>query len=338
MVRTYTSESFGGGNTEVVEKIGKFMVKESMKRSENADFYSKEDMQRTKANIDAFGPLATEDLTSDNNTGLYTTAIADFIERKLRPTLVAEGLIKRMRIDNRGTSAIKIPVSALVTAAALPDSGAVTYASGVDHTSVTITLGWVYAAQKITMELIQQSNVDLIQEQLFELGDAIARKIDSDIIASMVTATPSNDANANYTALGASQNLTYALLVEGIRDALINNAMIDSILVNPTNWAVLMKDTDVKTALGFNSTAPGTIYPQVINLFGMKLLMSNQVGANDTFLVDSGRTGYFVEASGVQVFNDRVSGSLADEVIAAKNYGVAIVQPQSVFRLKDNTA
>jgi len=338
MVKTYTSDSYSGGNTEAVEKLGKFIVETTMERDNNGDFYSADDMQRVKENVAAFPQALKEDLTSDNNGGLYTTVVADFVERALRPTLVAEGVIKRLRISNRGTSAIKIPVSTLVTASALPDSGAVTYSSSADYSSQTVTLGWVYAAQKITMELIEQANVDLIQDQFIELGDAIARKIDSDIIAAMSTATPSDDSNSNYTALGTSTDLAYASLVTGITDAFTNNAMVDTILVNTTNWGVLLKDTDVKTALGFNSTQPGTIYPQVINLFGMKLIMSNQVGANDTYLIDSKRTGYFVEASDVKVFNDRVSGSLAQEVIAAKNYGVTIVQPKSVFRLKDNTA
>lgn len=348
MVNITTSDSFSGGSTEGVAKLGKFMYEELARRQEQGDFYSVEDAQKSTEvfkNIDgrlqaeaARQGIAQEDLTSDNNTGIYTTVMADFIERALRPDLVALNVIKRLRISNRGTSGIKIPVSTLVSAAALPDSGAVTYATSADYTSVTVTLGWVYAAQKITMELIEQGNVDLIQDQLIELGYAVARKVDSDIIAAMLAATPNTDANSNYLGLGASTDISYAKLIEGIADANANYANVDTVIMSWTQWQAFMQDTDVKTALGFNSATPGTIFPSVINFAGLRLIANNQVDADDIYLVDTKRNGYYVEASDTKVFNDRVSGSLAQEVIVAKNYGVSIVQPATVYRIEANSA
>ncbi len=335
MVNVSYSSSFMGGDSTGIAKLGKEMMKIMKERDASASYYSKEDMKRNQENLTHFGNLAKEDLTSDNNTGLYTTIVADFVERALRPTLVAEGAIKRIRISNRGTSAIKIPVSTLVTASALPDSGAVTYASSVNYTSQTVTLGWVYAAQKITMELIEQGNVDLIQDQLIELGDAISRKIDSDIIAAIDAAI---SVGTNGTNLGASTVISYGGFVAGLADAMDNYIMPDVIITNPTTWKNLMVDTDVKSALHFNSVTAGTVFPLVNTFMGMKLIVSQQVGANNFYFVDSTRCGYYVEASEVKVFNDRVSGSLAQEVIAAKNYGVGIVIPNSVYRLKENTA
>lgn len=335
MVQVNSSQSCPTGSSTDVNLLGKEMMRIMKERDANGDYYSKEDALKNKENLDAFGDLAKEDFTSDNNTGLYTTVVADFVERALRPTLLAEGVIKRIRVDNKGASGIKIPVSTLATASALPDSGAVTFPNGVDYTSKTIDFTWVYAAQKITMEIIEQANVDLIQDQLFELGDAIARKIDTDIIAAIDGAiTP----GTNGINLGAATNVTYDSFVTGLAGHNALNAQTDMVLTNWTTWSNLMKDTDIKSALGFNSATAGTVFPMVQQLFGLKLLVSNQVGANNLYFIDSRRTGYFVEVSEVKVFNDRSSGALAQEVIAAKNYGVDIVQANSVFRLKENTA
>lgn len=336
MVTTTQSQNFQGGSTEGIAKLGKEILSIMREREENGDYYSKEDMIQNQKNLEAFeGMTLSEDLLSDTNTGLYTTVVADFVERALRPKLLAEGVIKRIRVNNKGASGIKIPISTLATAVALPNSGAVTFPNSVDYTSDTIAFTWVYAAQKITMELIEQANVDLIQDQLFELGDAIARKIDSDIIAAIDAAIT---VNTNGNNLGATQKITYALFTTGIADHNELKAMPDTVLTNWTTWANLVQDTDMKAALGFNSVTAGTVFPMVMQLFGLKLLVSSQVGANDMYLIDTQRTGYFVEVSDVKVFNGRATGFLADEVIAAKNYGVSIVQPNSVFRLKENTA
>lgn len=340
MINTFKSDKLHGGGTEGVEKLGQALLETMKERDSANDYYSKEDAKRNKSNLEALGDIAntsTEDLTSDNNTGVYTTVVADFIERALRPTLVAEEVVKRIRISNKATSAIKIPVSALVTAQALPDSGQVTYHND-NYGSETVTLGWIHAAASLSVELIEQGNVDLIQDQLFELGDAISRKVDSDIIAAMVSATPTNGNNGNYTALGTSTTIAYSSLTTGIAGNMGNNAMPSHLVVSPETWGNLMNDSDVKTALGYNPAQAGTLFPMTQTFHGLKLVISQQVDDDDVFIVDSARTGYFVEASDLRLFEGRRSGYLAQEVIAAKNYGVTIVQPKSIFRLHENNS
>ena len=329
----------GVSSTEGIEKLGKQILTVKSERLKNMDFVSRKEMLETKKYFEDLGiDTSKEDLTFDNNTALYTTAVADFVERKVRPLLVAANVIKSSRVNVKGTSAVKIPISKLATAQALPDSGDVTHADSLNYTNATVTLGWVYASQRITYELITQSNVDIIQDQLFELGDAISRKIDSDILAAFETATPVDGSNSNQIDLGASQDLTYDLLMDHVANAMDNSVLPDTIIVGPTVMAALMKDSSVKAALGYNSTEKGTIFPRVIDLFGMNLLVSTQVSAKTTFLVDSQRCGYFLEGSGVEVFDGRISGSTAQEVIAVKLYGVTIAQPEAVYRILDNTA
>lgn len=334
---------FEGVQVEQVEKLGKTISEVLSKRYENSDFYSKREYDQAKEFLNEYAYLdengvMKEDLTFDDNGALYTTMVANFVDRALRPDLVAAGLIKVSRVDVKGTSGIKVPASVLVTAAALPDSGAVTYASSVNYGSTTITLGWIYAAQKITYELIQQSNIDIISDQLYELGDAIARKVDSDIIAAFETATPSDDANSNYTALGAAATLNFTNLMKGMTDAMTNYASCDSVLLNPTSFYNFITHTDTKTALGYNSVQLGSLFPRVVDVGGMRFVISQQVGANDVYLIDSKRNGWLFEGSGVEVFDGRISGTLAQEVIAAKIYGVGCTRPAALFRLEENEA
>ena len=335
MVRVFSSESFVGGDTNGIEKLGKGLLEIHKSRMEKKDFYSKEDAKKTIEFLDSYkeeldASTAKEDLTFDKNGSLYTTIVSDFIERKVRPTLVAENIIKRIRVDAKGTSSIKVPISNLQTASDLPDNGNVTYA-GDNNGSHTIKYGWVYAANKITFELLEQSNVDLIQAQLYELGDAISRKIDSDIIAAIDSAIT---VGTNGTDLSAA-NITYADFLGALAKTMENNVVCDAIVINPTSWKNLMSDSDVKNALAFNSVQAGSVFPLVQNFFGLKMIVTPQVGANNIYLVDSKRTGYFVESSGVNVYNDRVSGTLAQEVIASKLYGVGVVQPLTVYRVRE---
>jgi len=329
------------GDSQQIEKLGYGILRATSEKMDNAQSFSAEDLKSRNEFSDRFASeisnlknTSSEDLTFSTNPGVYTTVVADFIEQKLRPQLVAAGVIKRLSWDPKGASSVKIPVGDLLTALPLPDSGTVTYA-GNPYSSVDVPLTWQYSANKITMALIEQSNVDLIQDQLGELGDAIARKIDSDIIAAFDAAIT---VGTNGTNLGVGTTITYPTLIDGIAGAGSNFASPDVILTNWSTWANLMNDVDIKTGLANNSVTLGTNFPMIQTLFGKRLIISDQVPAGKLFLVDSQRTGYYIEASAVKVFNDRVSGALANEVIAAKLYGVGVAQPNALFRINENLA
>lgn len=341
MARTFSSQELISGDTQAIEKLGYEILKTTVERIDNSRAMSDADLkqrnyiaERFSEEISQLRNTSKEDITFSTTPGVYTTVVADFIEKKLRPNLVAQNVIKRLSWDAKGVSSVKIPVNDLAVAAPLPDTGAVTYGAN-GYTSVTVPLTWQYAANKITLAIVEQSNVDLIQDQLGELGDALARKIDSDIIAAIDAAVT---VGTNGTNLGVGVNITYPSLVAGIAAAGANYAEPDVILTNWTTWSNLMNDTDIKTGLANNSVTLGTDFPMVQTLFGKKLIVSNQVGAGMLYLIDSNRTGYYIEASEVKVFNDRVSGSLANEVIAAKLYGVGIAQPNSIYRIAENLA
>lgn len=284
--------------------------------------------------------IAKEDIDV-NTSALYTTAISSFVEKRLRPELVAAGVIKRIAgFDSKGQNSIKVPMrSALITASDLPDSGQVSYDSNT-YGSTTITLGYKYAANSLTHEIVKFANVDLIAEELGEIGDAIARKMDSDIVAALQAATTT--AGGNKTNLGATASVTFATLVTGLQSAWDNYAKPDVLLCSPQTWNTI---TQLAQMSGSSSTQIGALalgntnaFPIVQNVLGMRVVISQLVDNDDLFLIDTARTGYLVETGDVEVFDGRRTGYLAYEVIGAKNYGVSVVQPKAVFRLEENLA
>ena len=282
--------------------------------------------------------IAKEDLNI-NQSDLYTTAIASFIEKKLRPELVAAGVIKSISAPGKGFDSLKVPIrQELITAADLPDSGQVTYATG-SYTSTTITLRYSYAAQEVTHELLQMANYDLLAEELGEIGDAIARKVDSDIIAALQAATTTP--NGNLTNLGSGTYVSFDSLVSGRASAKANYAKPSVMLMNASTEARVIKlgnfagTTNVVGALTVQGDN-GTTYPVIQSIMGMKVVTSEQVDDKDIFLIDAARTGYIARKNGVEVFDGRRSGYLSFEVIGAHAYGIGIVQPKAIYRLQQN--
>ena len=325
------TSDLGEFSQEGVIKVGKVAV-EAMKKNKKYDKVL--ELLSEKAGL----PIATEGLDI-TETGLFTTAISAFIEKRLRPKLVAAELIKV--IDNfqtRGQNAIKVPLrDSLITALDLPDNGVVSYTSGT-YGSTTITLSFKYAANRLTHEIIKFANVDIIAEEMGEIGSALGRKVDSDIIAAFKAATTT--ANGTLTGLGTGTLITYNALVDGTTSAKTNYAEIDAILLNPSTLATIMKMDEFKggTSLVGSLMFKGddtTHFPVPRAILNMRVVESTEVDVDDIYLIDTARTGYMVKAGDVETFDGRISGALAFEIIGALNYGVGIVQPKSLYRLEE---
>lgn len=273
----------------------------------------------------------TEDMTFPNNTALYTTIVRNIVERAFRPQLVMNEVIRTISVNPSGVEAVKIPISALKTASSLPDTGELPDPSNDDYGSETIDLGWIYAYEVITLQLIQQGIIDIVQDQMFEIGDALARKVDSDIVTAIETATPSAGTNNNYTAL--SSTITYNDLVLGVMTHISLNALPDVIVTNPLTWANFLKDTNVITALGYNSVDKGSLFPRIQDFLGLRVILTTQASAYNLYIVDSNRCKYLIEGSAIQMLDGRKSTTVNWEVIGLKLYGVEVIQSEAVFRL-----
>lgn len=335
------SSPFGAVETERVAELGKRILEHFNEKATGGFFTSKADKAKTESfykeilGLESI-PLAKEDLTFPNNTALYTTIVRNVVERAFRPNLIMSGMIRSVSVDPRGVTALKIPISVLKTAYDLPDDGVLSAPTGGNYEYSEITLKWIYSYEVITWQLIQQAVIDVIQDQLYELGYALSRKIDSDIIGAIETASPATNANHNYLGLGSGKYFSYEALLTGVLKAENNYAVPDSVITSPLTLLNFMKDTSVITALGYNSSELGTIFPRVRQFFGLQLLTTTQATAGNVYILDSNRTKYFVEGSPVQVLDGRKSGTTNWEVIALKLYGVKICQPSAVFRLVEN--
>jgi len=282
--------------------------------------------------------VAKEDLSIDEGD-VYSTAISGFIEQRLQPKLAAVGAIKSMTAPGKGYDSIKIPLrNALVTASDLPDNGELTSDTG-SYQSTTVTLRYSYAKQQIEHELLQFANVDMLAEELGQLGTAIERKIDSDVIAAFKASTTT--ALGNHTKLGTTTTVTFATLAAGRRDALKNYAEPDMLIISPeTEYTIIALGNLAGTTNVIGSMVmkgnETTHYPIPQAILGMKVVVSQQVDDDDIYLVDSKFAGYLIRKGGVETFDGRVSNYLAFEVIAAHAYGVGIVQPKAIYRVEEN--
>lgn len=289
--------------------------------------------------------MSAKELTSKEGldvtqTALFTTAVAGFIEKRLRPELVMAGVIKVIdNFDSKGQNAIKVPLrSALITAADLPDSGQVSYSTGT-YGSTTITLAYSYAANSLTHEIVKFANVDLIAEELGEIGDALSRKVDSDIVTAFAAATTAG--NSNLVSLGSGTYVSYNNLVDAQSASKALYAKPDVCLMNPASLGRVMKltqfagGTSLVGSLMFKGNDTNN-FPVPASVLNMRIVESLNCGTDDIYLIDTARTGYLVKAGGVETFDGRISGYLAYEVIGALNYGIGIVQPKALYRIAQN--
>lgn len=328
--------------TEKVSEIGRQLLEYYSEKAVSGNWKSNSDKKKTKEFFEeVLGlsmPVKKEDLTFPNNPALYTTIVYNVVEKEFRPELIASGLIKSISVNPRGVEKIKFPLGKIRVALDLPDSGELPDPDNDDYTYATCDLKWIYSYEVITHQLIQQGIIDVVVDQMGELGDALSRKVDRDIILEFESASPSSGANNNYKALGESTTFSYDALIEGILRAEANNAKPDAIVTSSLTLLNFMKDTKVITALGYNSVDKGSIFPRTRDFFGTALLTTNQATAKNVYILDTSRTKYFVEASPIQVLDGRKSATVNWEIIALKCYGVKVINPKSVYRLVEQTA
>jgi len=332
MKKLFVSEKtdLGDFSREGIQKIGKIAL-EGMRKDPK---YAKQ----VEA-IDSLKEGMSKETINVADSELYTTAISGFIEEQLRPKLVAAELIKVIdNFNTKGQNAIKVPIrEALITASDLPDSGQLTHDTN-SYTSTTITLTYKYASNQLTHEILKFANVDLISQELGEIGSALAVKMDSDIISALQTACTT--ANGNFTQLTGTSTVSYNPLVDAMNSTVQNYAEPDVILMNPSTFAAIMKMDEFKggTSLVGSLMFKGDKtehFPLPQSILNMRVVLSTQVDDTEIYLIDSKRLGYLVKAGGVETFDGRVSGYLAFEVIGAINYGVSVVQPKAAYLLRE---
>ncbi len=354
-IESYESQpSFGQGQKEKVQEMGREMLKDAIEkrgRSEAADnvleHFEDEVLDgdvelKTQEDLEDLENKVQEDLQYGNNAALYSTQIADFIEREFRPRLVAEGVIKTLNVDE-GYDSIKVPKQPdLQIASTVSNDGTLTDDS-TDYTSLTIDTDFIGLRSTVTMELLRQANVDLLEDQLRQISFAISKKVDADIIAEMDKATTPTDStygdNTNYTYLGTGNEVSYDDMVGAFYDMVSNNADPALFLCSPEFAANLFQDADVKDAVAFGTQPSGEdadVVPRIQSFMGKPVMVSSQVDADRGYWVDRERIGYLVNKTGIETMDQQLDNKAAFEVKAVKGFGVGITKPQALYKIEED--
>jgi len=278
-----------------------------------------------------------EAITDD--TDLYTTAIAEFVEAAYRPKLLAQDVINSINLPMEGTDSIQIPFENLMAEASAVNSNGTLAEETTEYGSETVNISYVGHRTSFTQQLLDKANIDLLARRLSQIGDAIGRKVDTDIIAELKAVTNPIDThygdNSNYNYLGSATTASWSDLIDTIKGVKANYGAPDTILMGNNLWAQIHKDPDVKDALQFG-TGPASELEQVQKFFGMDLLTSTQIPTDAAFFVDSNRLGYFVDGTGIKNYDGRVSNTVKQEVLGIKGYGVRVTLPKAVYRLEQS--
>lgn len=328
------TQAFSEHSREKAAKVGKIIV-------EGAEEHPRREVREKWSDVVDRKESLKQDEAFSDDTDLYTTLQADMITQALEPELFALDAINTLQFElGNGVDSIQIPAGQQLEAVELNADGTLSEDT-TDYTSTQVDIKWVGVRTTFSGQLVDKAKVDLLAHRMQQAGRAIARKVDSDIITEMDKASTKGDAdygdNSNYNYLGTGTVAGYDDVVDAMAGARDNDADPDLLLTNNSSWANLMKDADMKNALGFGTTPEGDI-PMVQRFGSLMVRATSQVPADSLYLIDTERTGMFVDASSVQTFDGRVNEAYQFEILAVKAYGVSIVQPQTVYQIIENTA
>ncbi len=332
------SASFGNVTNEELLSFGHSFA-EGLLKAERVS----ENLKPLKEYITSIADSKTEALTLANNSAMTTTMLAGFIEEDFKPVLIATNSIKSVVMPLSGNTALKITKGVNLTASAF-SNGAVS-ADDQDYGSLTITPAWYGVRTTIEHELLMQGAFDVIADKFREMGAAIGACWDSLIVTEVEKASHKNDTtydssgtNANYVFSGSTTDLSYANLLSAWGKSLGMRAKPDRILINPTNYALILNDTQIKSMMKMGDMPAGSVVELLQAFLNMKLVCSDQITANRTFMVDSTKLGYAVDASPIMSFDGRLQNTANFEAISVKCVGVGIVRYKAIVSIADNTA
>ncbi len=316
------------------------IIIEEQKLCEKAGQMVTEDMVKKGISLESFrlkfreGARFKEDVSTANSSALYITALASVIRAAVEPNMTGLELLQMNTdlMNGGGKGAIKLPKEKRVTAAEVGEGGVVTY-TAEGYESITVSPTKKVAASKITWEMVKRGMISMITAEAARVGKALARKVDSDIVTGITNICTSGNSNRVATG-GASTRISYGKLIDGIQTVEgydVGGFKVTHIVIHPTDFAALLKDTDFKQALHYGVQVTGgpdsgrsSIAPTPAYFGDAKIVVSAQVTSGTSLVVDANELGTFVQESDVEIVDGRISGTVDTEVIALQSYGIGI--------------
>jgi hypothetical protein len=181
---------------------------------------------------------------------------------------------------------IHIPEIAKMTASSLTDGAQVSYVAPAE-TNTQLTIDKHYYSAKLFTDVLQvQSSYDLISAYGKAMGYALAKQVDSDIAAQLITVNNGATLTTDDQITAAEFEAAIANLGENDIDYTSGDVFF---VVNPTLYADMLNPAGTFGAsfvrsdiTGFNSDNSPALSGVVGRLMGMPVLMSNSLSAGGT--------------------------------------------------------
>jgi len=188
-------------------------------------------------------------------------------------------------VQNEG-KIIHIPEIAKMTASSLTDGAQVSYVAPAE-TNTQLTIDKHYYSAKLFTDVLQvQSSYDLISAYGKAMGYALAKQVDSDIAAQLITVNNGATLTTDDQITAAEFEAAIANLGENDIDYTSGDVFF---VVNPTLYADMLNPAGTFGAsfvradiTGFNSDNSPALSGVVGKLMGMPVLMSNSLSAGGT--------------------------------------------------------
>ena len=185
-----------------------------------------------------------------------------------------------------GGDTVHIPEIAKMTASSLTDGAAVSYVAPAE-TNTQLSIDKHYYSAKMFTDVLQvQSTYDLISAYTKAMGYALAKQVDSDIAAALITVNQGATLTTDDQITAAEFEAAIANLGENDIDYTSGDVYF---AVNPTLYADMLNPAGTFGAsfvradiTGFNSANSPALTGVVGRLMGMPVLMSNSLSAGGT--------------------------------------------------------
>ena len=226
---------------------------------------------------------------------------------------------------------IHIPEIAKMTASSLTDGAQVSYVAPAE-TNTQLSIDKHYYSAKLFTDVLQvQSSYDLISAYGKAMGYALAKQVDSDIAAQLITVNNGATLTTDDQITAAEFEAAIANLGENDIDYTSGDVFF---VVNPTLYADMLNPAGTFGAsfvradiTGFNSDNSPALSGIVGKLMGMPVLMSNSLSTGGTNV-----SGVIYHKSACAMAVQRDIDVLGTKIVAHTLYGVKLLDDSDNIR------
>jgi N4-gp56 family major capsid protein len=201
----------------------------------------------------------------------------------VKANLVVSNLGKQydMRGGNMGDT-LNVTVGVEPTAASDVDESASVAIQAYEKTQVVFSPSERGTAYQMTNKEKDRTFIPLMEDMISQLGYALAKKLDSDCITELYTATANAVVvnNVDATAIASSDTLDYSSIVNAKKEIMNDNLFPKYLVVNPTQYAHLLDLTQFKEADKFGDQVAKTGFIGMIA--GVQVFVTTQIGISSS--------------------------------------------------------